>query len=180
MHTHEQHKKHAPATIRVAVVTVSDTRTPETDESGRVLRDLLADAGHDVVRSEILPDEAPRIVRAAAQAIEDASIDAVVFTGGTGAGPRDVTVEALRPLLHKELPGFGELFRMLSFQEIGSAAILSRALAGVAHRTVVIALPGSAAAVRLAMERLVVPELGHLVSEVRGREGHRHAHHHAG
>ena len=151
-----------------AILTVSDTRTPETDASGALVRRLLQADGHRVVAYAILPDEPQQIRRHVAGLLDDASVDAVIVNGGTGLAPRDTTFEAIVGLLEKRLDGFGELFRMLSFAEIGAAAMLSRAVAGVAKDTVVVAMPGSTAAVELAMKRLVLPELGHLVGLVRG------------
>lgn len=142
------------------MVSASDTRTEATDESGRLVREHLAGAGHEVACYEVVTDDPGQIRRAVAQAV--AQFDGVVITGGSGIAPRDSTIEAIRPLLDRELEGFGELFRMLSYQEIGSKAWLSRALAGVSNGRLVVALPGSPAACRLAMEKLVVPELGHI------------------
>lgn len=159
------HRAYAPQSVAVHVITVSDTRTMETDTSGRAIAELLAAKGHVVHGRTMLKDE-PSDVRAAVQRLaSDASVAAVITTGGTGVTPRDGTFEAVDGLLHKRLPGFGELFRMLSYGEIGAAAMLTRATAGLVGRTVVIVLPGSEHAVRLAMEKLVLPELGHLVSE---------------
>jgi molybdenum cofactor biosynthesis protein B len=147
------------------VVTVSDTRTPATDSGGDLLVELLTGAGHTVVSREIVRDDVGAIRAAAERALALESCACALFTGGTGTSPRDVTPEALRPLLERELPGFGELFRMLSFQEIGPAALLSRAFAGARAGKIVFGLPGSPAAIRLALERLALPELGHLVGE---------------
>ncbi len=158
----EHHRHSAHAHLRIAVFTASDTRTPETDESGRLIKEMLQNAGHTVVHYEILPDSPERIRRAVADNL--AAVDGLIFTGGTGIAPRDSTIEALRPLLSKELDGFGELFRMLSYQEIGSAAMMSRALAGISHGKIVVALPGSPTACRLALDKLLLPELGHMHS----------------
>jgi molybdopterin adenylyltransferase len=161
------HRQTAPSSVSVHVITVSDTRTPDTDASGRAIADLLSAAGHVVCGRTILEDE-PAAVRArVADLVADPSVDVVISTGGTGITARDGTYEALDGIIEKRLDGFGELFRMLSYQEIGAAAMLSRATAGLAKRTIVIALPGSEHAVRLAMDKLVVPELGHLVREAR-------------
>lgn len=162
------HRAGAKRAVACAVVTASDTRTSETDTSGQTIRKLLEEAGHRVVAYGVLPDE-PVQIRARVEAhVRDATVDAVLVNGGTGLAPRDTTFEAIDGLLEKRLDGFGELFRMLSFQEIGAAAMLSRAVAGVAGGTVVVAMPGSTAAVELAMRRLLLPELGHLVGLVRG------------
>ena len=142
------------------MVTASDSRSAETDESGRLIRDLLTAAGHRVEYYEVLPDDPSRIRQALLDNLRN--LDAIVVNGGTGIAARDSTIEVVRMLLDKELEGFGELFRYLSYQEIGSAAMLSRALAGVAAGKIVAALPGSPDACRLAMEKLLIPELGHM------------------
>jgi molybdenum cofactor biosynthesis protein B len=161
------HRRDAPASVIVHVLTVSDTRTLETDSSGRVIADRLQDAGHVVHGRTILKDE-PEDVRArVAELAAAGEVDAVITTGGTGITARDGTFEAIDGLLTKRLPGFGEIFRMISYQQIGAAAMLSRATAGLVDRLVVIVLPGSQNAVSLAMDELVVPELGHLVREAR-------------
>jgi molybdenum cofactor biosynthesis protein B len=167
----EQHHASAPRRIGCAVITVSDTRTPQTDSGGDLLAELLSGAGHAVVAREIVRDDAAQIRAAAERALANEACGAVLLTGGTGTSPRDVTPEAVRPLLERELPGFGELFRMLSFQEIGPAAMLSRAFAGARAGKALFGLPGSPAAIRLALERLVLPELGHLVGEATKRPG---------
>lgn len=148
------------------VITVSDTRTPETDKSGRLIQDLLRDRGHEVGKYQIVPDEAPRIREALESLVLKNRVQAVILTGGTGISPRDGTVEVVGALLEKKLDGFGELFRSLSYSEIGSSAMLSRALAGVFSGRVIFCLPGSSGAVRLGMEKLILPELGHLCGEV--------------
>ena len=146
---------------------MSDTRTPETDTSGRAIAALLEQAGHTVVGRRILRDEPAGVTALLRELLELDDVQAIVSTGGTGISRRDSTYEAVARLFEKELPGFGELFRMLSFQEIGPAAMLSRATAGLAAGRIIVLLPGSEHAVRLGMERLVLPELGHLVSEAR-------------
>lgn len=161
----ERHRAQAPRVVGCAVLTISDTRTPETDSGGALLCELLRAAGHRVLQHRIVPDEVDAIRAAALAALGDAECRVLLMTGGTGIAPRDVTPEALRPLLDRELPGFGELFRSLSYQEIGSAALLSRALAGLRGEQVLFALPGSRGAIRTALEKLVLPELGHLVGE---------------
>jgi molybdenum cofactor biosynthesis protein B len=160
------HRRTSPAAVSVHVITISDSRTPETDTSGRAIAELLAAHGHAVHGRTLLKDE-PAEVRAAIERLAQGAVDAIVTTGGTGITSRDSTFEAIETLLTKRLPGFGELFRMLSYQEIGAAAMMTRATAGLAGRTVVIALPGSEHAVRLGMEKLVLPELAHLVREAR-------------
>jgi molybdenum cofactor biosynthesis protein B len=148
-------------------VTVSDTRTLETDTGGQAVVERLAAAGHEVAAREIIPDEPQRMRQLLSELTARDDIDAVLLTGGTGLSRRDQTFESVSGLLTKALPGYGELFRMLSYQEIGPAAMLSRATGGQIGRTVVLTMPGSPAGVRLAMEKLIVPELGHLVREAR-------------
>src|SRR3989442_676665 len=149
----QKHKEHAPASVKCGVITVSDSRTPETDESGKLVRDLLLRSGHTVLFHAIVKDEAKQIV----DAVEQASwtCDAIITNGGTGLAPRDVTIAALVPLFQKTLPGFGELFRSLSYPEIGSSAMMSGAIAGVYHGRLVFCLPGSPDACRLALEALI-------------------------
>lgn len=161
-----EHKAAAPRSIGCFVLTVSDTKTPETDTSGALIRERLTAAGHAVVGSAIVRDEPSEVARRVREACRDPAIQAVVITGGTGITSRDSTYEAIEALLDKRLPGFGELFRMLSFQEIGAAAMLSRAQLGVHARRIVVSLPGSPNAYRLALDQLLVPELPHLVREV--------------
>lgn len=163
--SHEQHKEQAPRRVRVFLLTVSDTRTEATDQGGALCRQLVTEAGHVVSGQAILRDE-PALVEAAIRGVaEQRSADVVVTTGGTGLSRRDNTYEAVNGLLDKRMDGFGELFRMLSFHEIGAAAMLSRAVAGLHRQIVVFAVPGSVAAVRLALTRLIIPELGHLTFE---------------
>ncbi len=163
--SHLEHRATAPARVRCAVLTISDTRTAATDTSGDAIVSLLTDAGHDVVARGLVRDE-PDAVRAFVDAqLASPAVQVIVTTGGTGISSRDRTYDALVGRLDVRIDGFGELFRALSFQEIGAAAMLSRACAGLAGRTVLILLPGSEAAVRLAMTRLVLPEIGHLVGE---------------
>ena len=163
--SHAQHKVAGPASVRCFVLTVSDTRTAETDTSGRAIAQLLVGAGHSVVGSAIVKDEPADVIRVVSDQL--GAVDAVITTGGTGLTARDSTYEALTALLEKRLDGFGELFRMLSYQDIGSAAMMSRALAGTARGTFIAALPGSEGAVRLAMEKLLLPELRHVVQQLR-------------
>ena len=161
-----EHKAHAPRSVRCVVCTISDSKTPETDTSGRLLRELLESAGHVVAGYQIVRDEPSQVHGVIHTACTTPGVQAVVFTGGTGITSRDQTFEAIDMLLEKRLPGFGELFRMLSYEEIGAAAMLSRAQAGVRAGRLIFSLPGSPAACRLAMERLILPELGHLVREL--------------
>jgi len=163
--SHVEHKATAPESVRCYVITISDTRTDETDTAGRAIAELLGGAGHQVVGRTIVKDD-PVFVRGAIERqLANPNVQAVITTGGTGISSRDSTYEAVSALLRKRLDGFGELFRMLSYEQIGSAAMLSRACAGLVAGRIVVALPGSEAAVRLAMERLLIPELGHLVRE---------------
>lgn len=162
----EEHRRESPAAVACAVLTISDTRSPETDHSGELIRQNLLWRGHEVVAYEIVPDD-PAAIRIILQGwIDRDGIQAVITNGGTGISGRDTTYEAIESLLVKQLPGFGEIFRMLSFAEIGAAAMLSRAVAGVANQTVIFSTPGSSNAVKLAMEKLIGPELGHVVHEL--------------
>ena len=161
------HKQHAPRQVRLFVVTVSDTRTEETDTSGRAARALIEAAGHVVAGYKLLKDEPAEVAALIRQIAAERSADIVVTSGGTGITARDSTYEAVTSLLDKRLDGFGELFRMLSYEEIGAAAMLSRAVAGLHDGLVVFATPGSTAAVKLALEKLIIPELGHLVFEAK-------------
>ena len=160
-----EHRNGAVSGVRCAVLTISDTRALETDLSGRAIVELLEGAGHVVARRQILRDEPADVHDAVVAHL--GGVDAIVTTGGTGITSRDSTYEAITELLDKRLDGFGELFRYLSYQEIGSAAMLTRATAGVARGTAVFILPGSEHAVRLGMTRLILPELGHVVRELR-------------
>lgn len=162
----QEHRAAAAAAIRCAVLTVSDTRTASTDTSGALIRELLTAAGHQVVASCIVPDEPEAIRAALAEWASDAGIQAILSNGGTGIASRDTTYDVVVALLEKRLDGFGELFRLLSYGEIGGAAMLSRAVAGVYRGRAVFAMPGSSNAVRLAMERLIAPELAHVVYEI--------------
>ena len=161
MSVHE-HKSHARTNLKVGVITASDTRTLDTDESGRLIRILFEGAGHQVIYYEILPDDREKISAAIANNLPH--LDAIVVNGGTGISARDGSTEVVKSLIDKELDGFGEIFRMLSFQQIGSAAIMSRAIAGVRKGKLMIALPGSPDACKLAMDQLIIPEIGHIVS----------------
>lgn len=161
------HHDAAPATLAVALLTVSDTRTPENDGSGALLRSLLEAEGHRAFAYRILPDDPDAVRQAVSTWLGTDGCDGVVTSGGTGISSRDRTFEAVEGLIERRLDGFGELFRMLSYAEIGSAAMLSRALGGIARGKFVFALPGSPAAVRLGMQKLVLPEIGHIVRELR-------------
>jgi molybdenum cofactor biosynthesis protein B len=162
-----QHRESAPETVRVAVLTISDTRKPETDTGGEVVEESMRGAGHEVVAREIVRDEAASIRTTLVDLLARADVDAVVTTGGTGISARDTTYEVVDRMIEKKLDGFGELFRMLSYEEIGAAAVLSRAVAGAVGTKLVASLPGSRNAVGLAMEKLLVPEIAHIVFELR-------------
>lgn len=155
-------------TVNCAVITISDTRSPETDKSGQLIQQLLLNGGHTIGFYTILKDE-PQDIQSQLKAIgERTDIDALIFNGGTGIAPRDTTYDALEQCLEKTLPGFGEVFRFLSYQEIGSRAIASRAIAGVYQRKLVFSIPGSTGAVKLALQQLILPELIHLVTQLKG------------
>lgn len=162
---HQEHRATSPAKVGVYVLTVSDTRTTSTDSGGATIAGLLETAGHQVVARDIVRDEPAEVRAKLLEQLDNPAVQALITTGGTGISARDTTLEAIAGLLEKRLDGFGELFRMLSYEQIGPAAMLSRACAGMARRKIVIALPGSEHAVRLAMTKLVLPELGHLVRE---------------
>lgn len=162
----EEHRSEAPRTVNVAVLTISDTRTRVDDRSGELIRQNLLWRGHEVRAYEIVPDDPATIVATLTTWIDDEAIEAIVTNGGTGIAGRDNTYDAITGLLEKRLDGFGEIFRMLSYAEIGAAAMLSRAIAGVANGTAIFATPGSSNAVKLAMEKLIGPELGHVVHEI--------------
>ena len=160
-----EHKARAPLSVHCFIVTVSDTRTDATDTSGRAIADLLAAAGHVVAGRAIVKDDADLVRGTLERQLANADVQAIITTGGTGITSRDSTYEVVSGLLQKRLDGFGELFRMLSFEQIGPAAMMSRACAGLVAGHVVVSLPGSEGAVRLAMERLVIPELAHMVQQ---------------
>jgi molybdenum cofactor biosynthesis protein B len=163
----EEHRHEAPQVVHCAVITVSDTRTLSTDSGGQAIVERLQAAGHQVALRQIIPDE-PQPMRELLCRLRDRpDVDAILMTGGTGLGSRDQTFETVSSLLDKPLPGYGELFRMLSYGQIGAAAMLSRASGGLIGRTVLLTMPGSPAAVQLAMEKIILPELAHLVREAR-------------
>ena len=163
--THQAHKADAPASVACYVITVSDTRTEDTDSSGRAIADLLRAAGHVVVGRAIVKDDPDQVRSTIERQLANPDVQVIITTGGTGISSRDGTYEAVTGLLHKRLDGFGELFRMLSYEAIGPSAMMSRASAGLVAGRIIVSLPGSEAAVRLAMEKLLIPELGHLVRE---------------
>ena len=157
----QEHKQHARANLRVGVLTASDTRSADNDKSGQLIKQMFDAAGHRVEFYRIVRDDADTIAAAIAENL--GNLDAMVITGGTGVAPRDVTADVVKKHLNTELPGFGELFRMLSYQEIGSAALASRAIAGMRDGKFLAVLPGSTGGCRLAMEKLILPEIGHLI-----------------
>ncbi|NCO33250.1 MAG: molybdenum cofactor biosynthesis protein [Armatimonadetes bacterium CG2_30_59_28] len=165
--TDQLHKQDAPKSVSVHVITVSDTRSAETDTSGRFIRNLLENNGHKVASYYIVRDDPEQIAQLLGDLLGRADGDAVILNGGTGISRRDRTYEVVSQVLEKIIDGFGEIFRFLSFQEVGSAAIMSRAVAGVSRDKVVISVPGSENAVRLAMNRLIIPELTHMVGTIR-------------
>lgn len=163
------HPDQTARSVPCAVLTVSDSRTPDTDTSGQLIQARLAAQGHRVVAYQVLKDE-PELVRQTVTAwVSEDACEVILLNGGTGIAPRDTTYEAIASLLTKTLPGFGELFRMLSYPEIGSRAMASRAIAGVCQSTLIFALPGSSKAVALAMDQLILPELNHLTRQLQGQ-----------
>jgi molybdenum cofactor biosynthesis protein B len=163
----QEHKAHAPASVGCFVLTISDSKTPETDTSGALIRELVSAAGHRVTGHAIVKDEPDQVAAVIRSGCAAPSVEVFILTGGTGITSRDSTYEAIEALLDKRLAGFGELFRMLSYEEIGAAAMLSRAQGGVVQGRVLFSLPGSPNACRLALEKLIIPELPHLIREVR-------------
>ncbi len=165
--SHEQHRQHATdqiGGIRCGVLTISDTRTIENDSGGRHAQELLMAAQHIIAHYAIVKDESVQVIDQVGQWVAS-GCQVIITTGGTGIAKRDTTIDAIEPRLERKLPGFGELFRMLSYEQVGSAAMLSRATAGTWGGSLIFCLPGSPAAVDLAMTRLIVPELRHLVWE---------------
>jgi len=168
-----KHRESAPEHVRVAVLTISDTRTPETDTGGDTIEELMRGAGHEVVMRGVVKDDAARIRTEVVDLLARPDVDAVITTGGTGISARDTTYEVVERLLDKRLDGFGEIFRMLSYEEIGAAAVLSRAVAGAVGTKLVACLPGSRNAVRLAVEKLLAPEIHHVVFELKKHQEDR-------
>ena len=163
----KEHKETA-FSVRCKIITVSDTRNEDTDKSGKLMHTLIREYGHQVTAYQIVKDNQEEITTAVKEGLNLPEVDVVLLNGGTGIAKRDVTIETVNKLFEKEIPGFGELFRMLSYQEdIGSAAILSRAAAGTANNKAIFATPGSSGAVKLAMEKLILPEMGHIVKELK-------------
>ena len=161
----DEHRAEAPGQVRFAVLTVSDTRTKDTDESGQLIIELVQASFHVAAVRALCKDEPEKVQKLVKKACSEEGVDCLVITGGTGIAKRDSTYEAVRELYDLEIPGFGELFRYLSYEDIGAAAMLSRASAGLVDGRPVFSLPGSAAAVRLAMEKLILPEIGHVLAQ---------------
>ena len=162
---YQEHKQKAPQTVSCAVITISDSRTEQDDESGKLLKQKLSQNGHRVMFYSILKNEADAIKEKIDELLRQEELQVIITSGGTGASHRDITIETIYPILEKRLDGFGELFRSLSYQEIGTGSIMSRAIAGVAGGKVIICLPGSIDATKLAMDKIILPEIGHLVRE---------------
>jgi len=172
--TSEEHKKEAPTKLTFAVITVSSSRYQKqikgeksADISGDLICELLKKANHDVKLRKIIPDDILEIRKTLTDAIYKHKVDVVIFSGGTGVSKKDVTIEAILPLFEKDLPGFGEIFRFLSFQEIGTAAIVTRAVAGIYRNTLVFCIPGSPQAAKLAVEKLILPEAPHIIKHAK-------------
>ena len=166
MNAHQEHKALAPRVVGCLVITCSDTRTPETDTSGQLIQKLLREHGHEVVGYHVIKDDPGQIQHRIALGTTHDRIHAIIINGGTGISRRDSTFEAVDKMLEKRLDGFGEIFRLLTYQEIGSPAFISRTTAGIYNNRIVFSIPGSEHAVRLAMEKLILPELGHLVQQL--------------
>jgi molybdenum cofactor biosynthesis protein B len=173
--TSKVHKEKSPKKLGFAIVTISTSRYQEakarrhmSDESGDLIAEILHGHGHAVVSRELITDDKTMIKETVAKALKSSRIDAVITSGGTGITPSDVTIEAIEPLLEKILPGFGEIFRWLSFESIGSAAVMTRAIAGVVGGKAIFCLPGSPQAVKLCLEKLILPEAGHIILHAHG------------
>ncbi len=164
--SYREHKKAAPQSVSCAVLTISDSRTEQTDESGKFLKQALIQNGHRVLAYAILKNDAGAIERKIRELLNQDELQVIITSGGTGISHRDITVETISSIIEKKLDGFGELFRSLSYQEIGTASIMSRAVAGVVGGKIIICIPGSLGAARLAMDKVILPEIGHMVREV--------------
>ena len=163
--SYQEHKQKAPQSVSCAVLTISDTRTEQDDESGKLIRQKLSQNGHQVMFYSVLKNEADSIKKKIDELLRQEELQVIITSGGTGVSHRDITVETISPILGKKLDGFGELFRFLSYQEIGTAGIMSRAIAGVAMGKVILCIPGSPGAANLAMDKIILPEIGHMVRE---------------
>ncbi len=162
---YQEHKKKAPQRVSCAVLTISDSRTEQDDESGKLIKQRLSDHGHRVISYAILKNEADSIKKKIDELLRQEGLEVIITSGGTGVSHRDITVETVSPILEKKLDGFGELFRFLSYQEISTTSIMSRAIAGVTGGKIILCLPGSPEAAKLAMDKVILPEIGHLVRE---------------
>ncbi len=165
----EEHKKHAPDSINTAIITISSSRTLENDKSGLVIKNLLEKSNHKTIEYLVVPDDIKVIGEKIGQLIEDKEINLIITSGGTGLAKKDITIEAIRPLFERELISFNALFSKLSYEVIGSAAILSRATAGIVNKKIIFCLPGSPEACQLAMEKLILPEIGHMIKHINER-----------
>lgn len=165
--TYLKHKEDSPKKLRFAIVTVTDSRTIETDESGRVVEELLSSNQHEIYKRLLIPNDPDKIRESVEGLLRDGNVDVIVTIGGTGLSKKDLTVDVVSKLVEKKINGFGELFRLLSYRKIGKSAMLSRAFAGVAKWKVVVCLPGSIDAVELAIKELILPEIGHMIREAR-------------
>jgi len=163
--TYQEHKHQSPKNINCSVMIVSDSRTEQNDESGKHIMQVLKKQGHEVMSYVLLKNDADAINKRLNELMDEEKLQVVIISGGTGISHRDVTVETVSPLFEKEIDGFGELFRYLTYQQIHTGSIMSRATAGVARSKVIICLPGSLGAVSLAMEKIILPEIGHIVRE---------------
>ncbi len=163
--SYQEHKQKAPQSVSCAVLTISDTRTERDDESGMLIRQKLSQNGHQVLSYAILKDDAASLKKKVFELLSHEELQVIIINGGTGVSRRDITVDTIYPILEKELDGFGELFRLLTYQEMGTASIMSRTIGGVARGKVILCLPGSPDAAKLAMDKIILPELGHLVRE---------------
>jgi len=163
--SYEEHKRHAPRSVRCAVITISDSRTEADDESGVLIKQRLVVDGHEVADYTLLRNDPAAIAAKLQELVEREDVQVIITSGGTGIGRRDVTIDTVEPMLAKRLDGFGELFRQLTYEEIGTGSIMSRALAGVIGGKVIFCFPGSPGAATLAMDRIILPELGHVVRE---------------
>ncbi len=162
---YQEHKEKAPRSVNCAVLTISDTRTEQDDDSGKLIRQKLSQSGHRVIFYAILKNEAESIKKKIGELLKQKELQVIITSGGTGVSHRDVTVDAVSSILEKKLDGFGELFRYLTYQEIGTASVMTRAIAGVAAGKVILCFPGSPAAADLAMDKIILPEIGHMVRE---------------
>jgi len=163
--SYQEHRAKSPQSVNCAVIIISDSRTEQDDESGRLIKQRLSQNGHGLVAYSLLKNDAAAIKQKIAELLGQVELQVIITSGGTGLSHRDVTVETISPLLEKKLDGFGELFRSLSYQEIGTASMLSRAIGGVVRGKVILCLPGSLGAVTLSMDKMILPEIGHMVRE---------------